>query len=112
MRKHKINIDCMPTENAVGAYNYMVNEGRLACAALIPPELVTMTSASQKLDSMMKNEDFNTTKGDLVDFTSFDSEDRREVIEELTDFKDSLQTYFKEKREKSRKSKKSKKPEE
>ena len=97
MRKLKINIDCMPTENAVGAYNFMVNEGRLACAALIPPELVTMRSSSQRLDSMMQNEDFNTTKGDAIDFTSFDAEDRREVVEELTDFRDSLKTYFKEK---------------
>ena len=42
MRKRKINIDCMPTEKAVGAYNFLVNEDRLVCAALIPPEIVTI----------------------------------------------------------------------
>ena len=42
MRQRKINIDCMPTEKAIGAYNFLVGEDRLVCAALIPPEIVTI----------------------------------------------------------------------
>jgi hypothetical protein len=38
MRNKKINVECLPTEDAISAYNYLVAEDRLVAATLIPPE--------------------------------------------------------------------------
>ena len=38
MRNRKINVECLPTEDAISAYNYLVAEDRLVAATLIPPE--------------------------------------------------------------------------
>ena len=38
MRDRKINVECLPTEDAISAYNYLVAEDRLVAATLIPPE--------------------------------------------------------------------------
>ena len=46
MRKRKLNVEAMPTEDAIGAYNYLVEEDRLVAAALIPPEEVNILHGS------------------------------------------------------------------
>ena len=38
MRNRKLNVECLPTEDAISAYNYLVAEDRLVAATLIPPE--------------------------------------------------------------------------
>ena len=43
MRKKGINVELLTTENAIATYNYLVEEGRVVAAALIPPNHVRMT---------------------------------------------------------------------
>ena len=40
MRKKGINVEVLTTENAISTYNYLVEEGRVVAAALIPPSFV------------------------------------------------------------------------
>ena len=40
MRQKGINVEVLTTENAVSTYNYLVEEGRVVAAALIPPSFV------------------------------------------------------------------------
>ena len=53
MRSRKINIEAMPTEDAIGAYNYLVEEDRLVAAALIPPEEVKLSTESKHVDDVL-----------------------------------------------------------
>lgn len=40
MKKLGLNIEVLTTEKAVSTYNFLVEEGRIVAAALIPPESV------------------------------------------------------------------------
>ena len=40
MRRKGINVELLTTENAIATYNYLVEEGRVVAAALIPPNHV------------------------------------------------------------------------
>ena len=40
MRKKGLNIEVLTTENAISTYNFLVEEGRVVAAALIPPDFV------------------------------------------------------------------------
>merc|ERR1711915_261288 len=40
MRKKGVNVEVLTTENAISTYNYLVEEGRVVAAALIPPSFV------------------------------------------------------------------------
>lgn len=42
MRKKGINVEVLTTENAISTYNYLVEEGRVVAAALIPPSFVRL----------------------------------------------------------------------
>ena len=42
MKKKGINVEALPTEDAIASYNYLCNEDRLVAAAFIPPEEMTM----------------------------------------------------------------------
>lgn len=57
MRQKKINLECMPTEDACAAYNYLVSEDRLVAAALIPPNHVQRSSYDQEVTSKLAHGD-------------------------------------------------------
>ena len=40
MRRKGVNCELLTTENAIATYNYLVEEGRVVAAALIPPNQV------------------------------------------------------------------------
>ena len=40
MRQKGVNVELLTTENAIATYNYLVEEGRVVAAALIPPNKV------------------------------------------------------------------------
>ena len=40
MKKKGVNIEVLTTEKAISTYNFLVEEGRIVAAALIPPETV------------------------------------------------------------------------
>ena len=42
MRQKGVNVELLTTENAVATYNYLVEEGRVVAAALIPPNHVSI----------------------------------------------------------------------
>lgn len=42
MRKH-CNVEVLPTERAIATFNFMVSEGRVAGAALVPPVRISFT---------------------------------------------------------------------
>ena len=43
MRQKGVSMELLTTENAIATYNYLVEEGRVVAAALIPPNHVRMT---------------------------------------------------------------------
>lgn len=53
MRKHKVNIEILPTEQAVSTFNFLNSEGRYVGGALIPPETIT-TTEDDLLSTKMK----------------------------------------------------------
>ena len=40
MKKKGISVEVIPTDKAISTYNFLVEEGRLVSAALIPPDYV------------------------------------------------------------------------
>ena len=93
MRSRKINIEAMPTEDAIGAYNYLVEEDRLVAAALIPPEEVKLSSESRHVDDLLlqRGTEFGEKIG--VGGTSttglmFDHFEIENLKEEYRDFKE------------------------
>ena len=90
MRKRKVNVEAMPTEDAIGAYNYLVEEDRLVAAALIPPEEVTILHGSDRnIDNLLidRGVDF----GDRIAGTSvvgMDHQETEDLRSELGDFKE------------------------
>jgi len=76
MRNRKINVECLPTEDAISAYNYLVAEDRLVAATLIPPEeMVQMSSTEDQVDRYLTEGNlFAHTKGEW-NATGFDKED-------------------------------------
>ena len=42
MRQKGINVELLSTENAIATYNFLVEEGRVVAAALIPPNMVKL----------------------------------------------------------------------
>lgn len=53
MRKHKLNIEILPTEQAVSTFNFLNSEGRYCGGAFIPPEKIR-TSEDDLLRSKLK----------------------------------------------------------
>ena len=45
MRQKGINVEVLTTENAISTYNYLVEEGRVVAAALIPPSFVRLVDS-------------------------------------------------------------------
>ena len=88
MRSRKINIEAMPTEDAIGAYNYLVEEDRLVAAALIPPEEVKFSNETNHVDNLLLQR--GTEFGDKYGSTGlgFDHAEHQELISEIKDFKE------------------------
>ena len=40
MKKKGISLEVLTTENAISTYNYLLEEGRVVAAALIPPAYI------------------------------------------------------------------------
>merc|ERR1712173_162582 len=57
MKQKKINLECLPTEDACSAYNYLVSEDRLVAAALIPPNHVQQSSLDQTVSTRLQHGD-------------------------------------------------------
>lgn len=53
MKQKKLNIEFLPTEDAIATYNYLVSEDRLVAAALIPPNVVKMGSEESTLNAQL-----------------------------------------------------------
>jgi len=45
MRQKGLNIEVLSTENAISTYNFLVEEGRVVAAALIPPDFVKLVES-------------------------------------------------------------------
>lgn len=58
MRQKGLNVECLPTEDAIASYNYLCSEDRLVAAALIPPHKVRFISS----DHEMTNAGLKSTK--------------------------------------------------
>ncbi len=44
-----LNVECLPTEDAIASYNYLCSEDRLVAAALIPPHKVRFISSDHEM---------------------------------------------------------------
>lgn len=105
MRKRKINIEVCPTEDAISAFNYLIDEDRLVAAALIPPEEVkTYPSDSQRISDFHQKRDFGDYSGTsqeplIEDFTFIPKDQRqRKFKDDSTDFHDEpLEKIFEKK---------------
>lgn len=45
MKKYGINVEVLPTEQACTTFNFLNGEGRMACAAIIPPCLMSVSES-------------------------------------------------------------------
>ena len=64
MRKKGVNIEVLSTENAIATYNFLVEEGRVVAAALIPPDFVKIVDTDvietkERQRRLISSEDFN-----------------------------------------------------
>jgi len=84
MRNRKINVECLPTEDAISAYNYLVAEDRLVAATLIPPEeMVQMSSTETQVDRYLtEGNTFAHTKGKW-NASGFDKEDMANLTDDI-----------------------------
>eukprot|EP00088_Acartia_fossae_P020342 TRINITY_DN2194_c0_g1_i10.p1 TRINITY_DN2194_c0_g1~~TRINITY_DN2194_c0_g1_i10.p1 ORF type:complete len:248 (+),score=29.70 TRINITY_DN2194_c0_g1_i10:54-797(+) len=58
MKKKGISIEAIPTDKAISTYNFLVEEGRVVVAALIPPEYVHVTPDYESDSKKARNELF------------------------------------------------------
>ena len=68
MKSKGLNIEILTTENAISTYNYLVEEGRLVAAALIPPDHVKIVDTDvietkDRYRKLMSNPDINFLTG-------------------------------------------------
>jgi len=64
LRKKGLNIEVLTTENAISTYNFLVEEGRVVAAALIPPDFVKLietdiTDTKERQRRLLSNKDFS-----------------------------------------------------
>jgi len=64
MRQKGLNVEVLTTENAISTYNFLVEEGRVVAAALIPPDFVKIIDTDiiqtkERRKSLMSSKDFN-----------------------------------------------------
>jgi len=68
LKAQGLNIEVLTTENAISTYNYLVEEGRLVAAALIPPDHVKLVDTDivetkDRYRRLMSNPDVNFLTG-------------------------------------------------
>lgn len=88
MRRKKINVECLPTEDAISAYNFLVAEDRLVAATLIPPEEVLRSEQSYNEDMESKflgGMEFGHSQGKF-DATGFSKDDLDSLSQDLKDY--------------------------
>ena len=60
MRQKGLNIEVLTTENAISTYNFLVEEGRVVAAALIPPDFVKLVE-TDIIDTKERQKRLNVT---------------------------------------------------
>lgn len=50
------NIEVLPTERAIAAFNFLVSEGRVVGAALLPPAKITFTDDDHQQSRLRRQE--------------------------------------------------------
>lgn len=76
MRSKGVNMEVLTTENAIATYNFLVEEGRVVAAALIPPNHVKLVDSDivetkeryRKLLSTPDNNMFDRRRGEYKEF--------------------------------------------
>lgn len=64
MRQKGVNVEVLSTENAISTYNFLVEEGRVVAAALIPPDFVKLVDTDiidtkERRKNLLSSKDFN-----------------------------------------------------
>jgi len=77
MKKKGYVIEVLPTDKAISTYNYLLEEGRVVAAALIPPLFTAKPTDQSKVDSLMAQD-----KLGHIDSNAFwqDNKSKREMI--------------------------------
>ena len=79
MRKRKVSVEALPTEDAIGTYNYLCGEGRLVGAALIPPEVNRMNQSDDATaDAFLETKEFGKFDGEDIHFMT-----KRELLDSV-----------------------------
>ena len=88
-KRSKLNVEALPTEDAISAYNYLIDEDRLVACALIPPEVVVlMESESSRTDRMfLEGKEFGDFDGEF-DASGFDKEDLQGLSDDIKDYRE------------------------
>jgi len=94
MRQKGLNVEVLTTENAISTYNFLVEEGRVVAAALIPPDFVKIVDTDiietkERRKSLLSNKDFNflgPNRGESHTMT--DSKDLKKIKTELEKLKE------------------------
>jgi len=105
MRRKKINVECLPTEDAISAYNYLVAEDRLVAAVLIPPEEVLQSELSFNEDmesKLLGGTEFAETKGEF-NVIGTGKDEIENLTEEIKDFQQLRSDYKQWKKENNQK---------
>ena len=64
LRRNGLNVEVLTTENAISTYNFLVEEGRVVAAALIPPDFVKIVDTDiidtkERQKRLLSNTDYN-----------------------------------------------------
>eukprot|EP00092_Neocalanus_flemingeri_P097073 GFUD01123659.1.p1 GENE.GFUD01123659.1~~GFUD01123659.1.p1 ORF type:complete len:226 (-),score=62.48 GFUD01123659.1:43-720(-) len=64
MKQKGVNVEVLTTENAISTYNFLVEEGRVVAAALIPPDFVKLVDTDvidtkERRGNLLSSKDFN-----------------------------------------------------
>ena len=94
MRQKGLNVEVLTTENAISTYNFLVEEGRVVAAALIPPDFVKIIDTDiietkERRKSLLSNKDFNflgSNRGESNTMT--DPKDVKKMKSELDKLKE------------------------
>jgi NADH dehydrogenase [ubiquinone] 1 alpha subcomplex assembly factor 3 len=95
LKKKGIPVECLATEKAVTTYNYLMEEGRVVAAALIPPSYIKEYSDQDLVDTKSARQELYTMKENALyhDRTSRKKwlrEERKETKEALKILEDKM----------------------
>jgi hypothetical protein len=99
MKKKGINLEAMPTEDAIATYNYLCAEERLVVACLIPPEQVQHTQGSDAdTQALLEIQEFGVRAD--TSWYGKDPGDDEQDARDWTEFQERLQSYTEKKKDK------------